>query len=170
MPARLPLVRSTGFSSSRSPVRPDNLSPLPSASLCSTFTPQIDRSKHAITTDDLEQDNVLAQRARLFGWIEGQHLDFNDGSEAEARGDVDEAQAIKGYLKFAGQGPLAVPPRCTEPRRRLTWATTDRPRTELLKVNHYKAPRDKLICILNCCKVIFGASRPLITPFSPGLS
>ncbi len=27
---------------------------------------------------------------------------------------------------------------------------------ELLKINHYKAPRDKLICILNCCKVIFG--------------
>lgn len=23
-------------------------------------------------------------------------------------------------------------------------------------MNHYKAPRDKLICILNCCKVIFG--------------
>lgn len=28
--------------------------------------------------------------------------------------------------------------------------------TELVKINHYKAPRDKLICILNCCKVIFG--------------
>jgi hypothetical protein len=28
--------------------------------------------------------------------------------------------------------------------------------TELLKINHYKAPRDKMICILNCCKVIFG--------------
>ncbi|ORY95537.1 hypothetical protein BCR43DRAFT_493140 [Syncephalastrum racemosum] len=27
---------------------------------------------------------------------------------------------------------------------------------ELLKINNYKAPRDKLICILNCCKVIFG--------------
>lgn len=29
---------------------------------------------------------------------------------------------------------------------------------ELLKINHYKAPRDKLICILNCCKVIYGLS------------
>ena len=27
---------------------------------------------------------------------------------------------------------------------------------EILKINNYKAPRDKLICILNCCKVIFG--------------
>ncbi|KAH9951048.1 hypothetical protein B0H21DRAFT_685467 [Amylocystis lapponica] len=32
---------------------------------------------------------------------------------------------------------------------------------ELLKINHYKAPRDKLICILNCCKVIFGLLRHL---------
>ncbi|KAH7915265.1 hypothetical protein BJ138DRAFT_1142062 [Hygrophoropsis aurantiaca] len=32
---------------------------------------------------------------------------------------------------------------------------------ELLKVNHYKAPRDKLICILNSCKVIFGLIRHL---------
>ncbi|KIK56317.1 hypothetical protein GYMLUDRAFT_47084 [Collybiopsis luxurians FD-317 M1] len=32
---------------------------------------------------------------------------------------------------------------------------------ELLKLNHYKAPRDKLICILNCCKVIFGLIRHL---------
>ncbi|KAG8965987.1 hypothetical protein FRC05_002907 [Tulasnella sp. 425] len=33
--------------------------------------------------------------------------------------------------------------------------------TELLKMNHYKAPRDKVICILNCCKVIFGLIRHL---------
>ncbi|KAG6831618.1 hypothetical protein H0H87_004680 [Tephrocybe sp. NHM501043] len=32
---------------------------------------------------------------------------------------------------------------------------------ELLKINHYKAPRDKLICILNCCKVIYGLIRHL---------
>ncbi|KAI9310654.1 hypothetical protein BX666DRAFT_2005830 [Dichotomocladium elegans] len=31
--------------------------------------------------------------------------------------------------------------------------------SELLKINNYKAPRDKLICILNCCKVIFGLIR-----------
>jgi hypothetical protein len=28
--------------------------------------------------------------------------------------------------------------------------------SELLKINHYKAPRDKLICVLNSCKVIYG--------------
>ncbi|KAL7318432.1 hypothetical protein PS15m_001678 [Mucor circinelloides] len=31
--------------------------------------------------------------------------------------------------------------------------------SELLKMNNYKAPRDKLICILNCCKVIFGLMK-----------
>ncbi|KAF6013377.1 hypothetical protein HII12_002093 [Brettanomyces bruxellensis] len=30
---------------------------------------------------------------------------------------------------------------------------------ELNKVNKYKAPRDKVICILNCCKIIFGLLR-----------
>ncbi|RIA90208.1 hypothetical protein C1645_770424, partial [Glomus cerebriforme] len=32
-------------------------------------------------------------------------------------------------------------------------------KNELLKINYFKAPRDKLICILNCCKVIFGLIR-----------
>ncbi|KAH8928243.1 hypothetical protein BT69DRAFT_1213065 [Atractiella rhizophila] len=27
---------------------------------------------------------------------------------------------------------------------------------ELGNINHYKAPRDKIICVLNCCKVIFA--------------
>ncbi|RKP09183.1 hypothetical protein THASP1DRAFT_7808, partial [Thamnocephalis sphaerospora] len=30
---------------------------------------------------------------------------------------------------------------------------------ELLKMNNYRAPRDKLICILNCCIVIFSMFR-----------
>lgn len=30
---------------------------------------------------------------------------------------------------------------------------------ELLKIKSYRAPRDKVICILNCCKVIFGYLR-----------
>ena len=30
---------------------------------------------------------------------------------------------------------------------------------EIRKVNAYRAPRDKIICILNCCKVIFGLLR-----------
>lgn len=30
---------------------------------------------------------------------------------------------------------------------------------ELNKVNKYKSPRDKIICILNCCKIIYGLLR-----------
>ncbi|RXW24812.1 hypothetical protein EST38_g1017 [Candolleomyces aberdarensis] len=49
--------------------------------------------------------------------------------------DIPEGEGGKGFMMFAQQ--------------------------ELLKINHYKAPRDKLICILNCCKVIFGLIRHL---------
>ncbi|PVU94154.1 hypothetical protein BB561_002772 [Smittium simulii] len=34
-------------------------------------------------------------------------------------------------------------------------------KTELLKINEFKSPRDKLICILNCCTVIFGLLKHL---------
>lgn len=30
------------------------------------------------------------------------------------------------------------------------------PLTELVKIKSYRAPRDKIICVLNCSKVIFG--------------
>lgn len=30
---------------------------------------------------------------------------------------------------------------------------------QLGKINHFRAPRDKMICLLNCCKVIFGLLR-----------
>ena len=26
----------------------------------------------------------------------------------------------------------------------------------MLKIKSYRAPRDKVVCVLNCCKVIFG--------------
>ncbi|GAA98435.1 uncharacterized protein L969DRAFT_94204 [Mixia osmundae IAM 14324] len=47
------------------------------------------------------------------------------------------------------------------PQAEQTSAFVEFARTELLKINQYKAPRDKLICILNCCKVIFGLIRQL---------
>ncbi|KAF8651601.1 hypothetical protein AX16_004691 [Volvariella volvacea WC 439] len=49
--------------------------------------------------------------------------------------DIPEGDGSKGFMMFAQQ--------------------------ELIKINHYKAPRDKLICVLNCCKVIFGLIRHL---------
>jgi hypothetical protein len=32
-------------------------------------------------------------------------------------------------------------------------------------MNNFKAPRDKLICILNCCKVIFGKKDKQDEPY-----
>lgn len=39
-------------------------------------------------------------------------------------------------------------------------------RRELNKINQYKAPRDKLICVLNSCKVIFGKTPRDCSPLS----
>ncbi|KAK3076023.1 hypothetical protein LTR53_000200 [Teratosphaeriaceae sp. CCFEE 6253] len=69
--------------------------------------------------EDVEQDDVVAQKIRIYGWISEEHLDVKPLGE-------------KGR-KFMG---LA--------------------QKELLKINSYRAPRDKVICVLNCCKVIFG--------------
>jgi Rab5 GDP/GTP exchange factor len=104
----------------------------------STFTPQIARSNppRPITTDDLERDRVLTQRIALFGWIQPAHL------------DVPVTEGSNGFLLFAQQGLFLHSTHFT--------TLLTKPIVELVKINHYKAPRDKLICILNCCKVIFG--------------
>ncbi|PWN42123.1 hypothetical protein IE81DRAFT_347693 [Ceraceosorus guamensis] len=47
------------------------------------------------------------------------------------------------------------------PRGEHSQSFVDFAKHELLKINHYKAPRDKLICVLNSCKVIFGLIRHL---------
>ncbi|KAI9841741.1 MAG: hypothetical protein M1837_000402 [Sclerophora amabilis] len=72
--------------------------------------------------EDVERDDVLAQKVRIYGWIREEHLDIHP---VEASG--------KRFLNLAQQ--------------------------ELLKIRTYRAPRDKVICVLNCCKVIFGLLR-----------
>ncbi|KAG9101641.1 hypothetical protein FRC06_002764 [Ceratobasidium sp. 370] len=115
-----------------------------------TFSPQIARSGKLVTTDDLERDRVLKQRIALFGWIKPEHLDIpmklpegeDSANEKEAENLSPESaekpadsEISMGFLLFAQQ--------------------------EMNKIDHYKAPRDKLICILNSCKVIFGLIRHL---------
>ena len=90
-----------------------------------------------MTADDLERDRVLSQRIALFGWIEETHL------------DIPEGEGSKGFLMFAQQGKL---------NSFFSTMMLTCHGTELIKINHYKAPRDKLICILNSCKVIFGST------------
>ncbi|PBP28282.1 hypothetical protein BUE80_DR000694, partial [Diplocarpon rosae] len=69
--------------------------------------------------EDVERDEILAQKVSIYGWIKEEHLDI------PAVGD-----SGKRFLVLAQQ--------------------------ELLKIKTYRAPRDKIICVLNCCKVIFG--------------
>jgi hypothetical protein len=69
--------------------------------------------------EDVERDDILAQKIRIYGWIREEHLDLTPvGANGER------------FLRLAQQ--------------------------ELLKIKGYRAPRDKIICVLNCCKVIFG--------------
>ncbi|RAL17199.1 guanine nucleotide exchange factor VPS9 [Aspergillus homomorphus CBS 101889] len=72
--------------------------------------------------EDIERDEVLAQKMRIYSWVREAHLDIAPVSAHGRR-----------FLNLAQQ--------------------------ELLKINGYRAPRDKVICILNCCKVIFGLLR-----------
>ncbi|EER28052.1 Vacuolar sorting protein 9 domain containing protein [Coccidioides posadasii C735 delta SOWgp] len=69
--------------------------------------------------EDVERDEILAQKIRIYSWVREEHLDIPPVSSNGHR-----------FLHLAQQ--------------------------ELLKIKGYRAPRDKVICILNCCKVIFG--------------
>jgi Rab5 GDP/GTP exchange factor len=69
--------------------------------------------------EDVERDDVIAQKMRIYGWIAEEHLDIKPIGEKGRK-----------FLGLAQQ--------------------------ELLKINSYRAPRDKVICVLNSCKVIFG--------------
>ncbi|RMZ87192.1 hypothetical protein DV736_g5587, partial [Chaetothyriales sp. CBS 134916] len=69
--------------------------------------------------EDVERDEVLSQKIRIYRWVREDHLDIPPVGPNGER-----------FLRLAQQ--------------------------ELLKIRSYRAPRDKVICVLNCCKVIFG--------------
>ncbi|KAB5536019.1 hypothetical protein GE09DRAFT_971872 [Coniochaeta sp. 2T2.1] len=69
--------------------------------------------------EDVERDEILAQKIQIYSWVKEEHLDIPPVSESGKR-----------FLKLA--------------------------QDELLKIKSYRAPRDKVVCVLNCCKVIFG--------------
>lgn len=71
--------------------------------------------------EDVERDDILAQKVRIYGWVREEHLDI---------GDTVTGDSGRKFLD------LAV--------------------NEMVKMGSYRAPRDKVICVLNCCKVIFG--------------
>lgn len=86
--------------------------------------------------EDIERDEILGQKVRIYGWVQEEHLDIPLVGDNGRR-----------FLILAQQGK---PP---ADRSILSGADIT---IELLKIKTYRAPRDKIICVLNCCKVIFG--------------
>lgn len=88
--------------------------------------------------EDIERDEILAQKVRIYGWVQEKHLDIPPIGDSGRRFLVlaQQGEARNSSLDLALVGPNIY--------------------TELLKIKTYRAPRDKVICVLNCCKVIFG--------------
>ncbi|KAL8705299.1 MAG: hypothetical protein Q9201_001586 [Fulgogasparrea decipioides] len=59
-------------------------------------------------------------------------------------------QKVRIY-RWVQEKHLDIPPLDDKGRRFMSFA-----QQELLKIKMYRAPRDKVVCVLNCCKVIFG--------------
>ena len=99
----------------------------------------------------------MRRKLALLRWVREEHLDIKSSELNET------------YIRSAADGAWA----CLRPQRRARPRADGAPlipiaraarrsapaHTELLKLSKYKAPRDKIICILNCCKIIYSAYR-----------
>ncbi|GAA5896992.1 hypothetical protein JCM8208_006133 [Rhodotorula glutinis] len=150
-----------------------------------TFTPALDLSafpSNMSPSGDVERDEILKQRMRLFSWIEPKHLDLpipspssissepassappavaQPSSSSSSTEPAEEREAAPAEASKAEESPQAHEPVVKErkPKGDKVQGFLDFAQRELRKMNQYKAPRDKLICVLNCCKVIFGLIR-----------
>ena len=86
--------------------------------------------------EDVERDDIVRQKMNIYGWVREEHLDIPPVGESGRR-----------FLKLAQQG---------QKNPQSSSLTITNCVAELLKIKSYRAPRDKIICVLNCCKVIFG--------------
>lgn len=77
---------------------------------------------------DIEEDSNFSLQMEKFSWILGVHLDV----------DLDQLVALK---PKNGKNSIDY---------------MEHAREQLNKINDYRAPRDKIICVLNSCKVIFS--------------
>ena len=85
--------------------------------------------------EDIERDDILGQKVRIYGWVQEEHLDIQLVGDSGRR-----------FLLLAQQGIQLIS----------TLSAMLMDSQEILKIRTYRAPRDKVICVLNCCKVIFG--------------
>jgi hypothetical protein len=92
------------------------------------------------SVDDLERDKAIFRTFASLQFITPTHLDINERHHDEEKFQ----QAIEGVLiRFH----ISYTPHV------LTSVLYD---SEIRKINAYKAPRDKLVCILNACKIIYS--------------
>lgn len=80
---------------------------------------------------DLREDLKFASSLDKFSWVLGNHLDIDVNEIAQRRKET--TNDSMNYFNHAVD--------------------------ELNKMNSYRAPRDKIICILNACKIIFSFLR-----------
>jgi hypothetical protein len=76
------------------------------------------------------------------------------GRRGQHQEDIERDEVIALKMELYGwiqEEHLEIEPINEKGRKFLTLA-----QKELLKINTYRAPRDKVICVLNACKVIFG--------------
>ncbi|KAL5615591.1 hypothetical protein BROUX41_005630 [Berkeleyomyces rouxiae] len=76
------------------------------------------------------------------------------GRRGQHQEDVERDEIVTQKINIYGWVKLEhldIPPVAESGQRFLKLA-----QDELLKIRTYRAPRDKIICVLNCCKVIFG--------------
>jgi len=79
------------------------------------------------------------------------------GRKGQHQEDVERDHVLAEKMQIFGwveEQHLDIPTIPSDSRRFLSLA-----QQELSKINNYRAPRDKVICILNACKVIFGLLR-----------
>ena len=88
--------------------------------------------------EDVERDEILSQKIAIYSWVNEEHLDI---APLHGKGQK--------FLEVAQQGTPKQSHNCM----------TELTSIELLKISNYRAPRDKVICVLNTCKVIFGYLR-----------
>ncbi|KAJ4137606.1 hypothetical protein NW768_003194 [Fusarium equiseti] len=84
----------------------------------------------------------------------GGDVPLGPGRRGQHQEDVERDDIVRQKMNIYGwvrEEHLDIPPVGESGRRFLKLA-----QQELLKIKSYRAPRDKIICVLNCCKVIFG--------------
>lgn len=84
------------------------------------------------------------EREERFPGRRGQHQEDTERDEVLA-----QKVRIYGWIR---EEHLDIQDTVTESRRKFL----DLAVNEMVKIGSYRAPRDKVICVLNCCKVIFG--------------